>query len=129
MSWAGDDGGARHFETEIGSRREVGEEDSDSFCLSSASSGFGLATVAEHPDGAETRRHRLFIVKLEVDEELRIGDPQGKKLRDRGRGLQRKSDMELDEMVGPLLHPIVRHIAEIHGLAGNLQRGEIADLG
>ena len=37
--------------------------------------------------------------------------------------------MELDQMVGPLLHPIVGHRAEIHGLAADLQRGEIADLG
>ncbi len=37
--------------------------------------------------------------------------------------------MELDQMVGPLLHPIVGHRAEIHGLAAVLQRGEIADFG
>ena len=37
--------------------------------------------------------------------------------------------MEFDQMVGPLLHPIVGHRAEIHRLATDLQRGEIADFG
>ena len=43
--------------------------------------------------------------------------------------LQRQCDVELDQMVGPLLHPVIRHRAELNRLAADLQRREIADLG
>jgi len=90
------------------------KNDSESFCLSFASSGFGLATFAEHPDGAETR---LTGSLSSNSKSMKYSGSATRNVRNLviATGcLQRQGDVELDQMVGPLLHPIVGHRAEIH---------------
>ena len=105
------------------------KNDSVSFCLSVSSIGLGLATVAAQPEGGGDELHRILIVEFKVDEIFGIGDAQGQELDHGRRSLQRQGDVELDQMVGPLLHPIVGDRAEIHRLAADLQGREIADVG
>ena len=107
------------------------KKDSVSFCWSWPSSGFGLAIEAEQPEGADDERDRVVVVELEVDEIFGVGDQQREIVPGRGRRLQVQVDVESDEMVGPLLHPIVAVLdrPELGRLAADLERGEIADLG
>ena len=78
---------------------------------------------------ARRELHRVLVVEFEIDEIFGVGDPQGHEFDDTSRGLERQGDVKLDQMVGPLLHPVIGHRAEIHRLAGDLQRREITDLG
>src|ERR1700731_2964346 len=106
-SWARNDGGGSHFETKIGSWREVGEERFRQFLLVARLERLGLGDIcrASGRRGGET--DRVFVVEFEVDEELRIGHPKREELGDGRWRLQRQGDMEFDQMVGPLLHPVV----------------------
>ena len=104
------------------------KNDSLSFVLSPWSSGFGLVTEAEQPGGGETS----VIGSLSSNSKsMKYSGSATRKRHELGRRrrvLERDRHMELDQMVGPLLHPVVRHRAEVDRLASDLQRREIADL-
>src|ERR1700722_16544103 len=72
-SWARDDGGARHFETEIGSGREVGEERLAQFLLVVRLERLRLRHIRCAPCRGGNQLHRLLVVKLKIDEKFRIG--------------------------------------------------------
>ena len=105
------------------------KKDSLSFALSASSRGFGLATEAEQPGGGE----RSFTGFLSSNSKsMKYSGSATRSVTNLASGerrLQRQGDVELDQMVGPLLHPVIRHRAELDRLAADLQRGEIADLG
>src|SRR5580704_4662259 len=96
LSWARDDRGARHFETEIGSRREVGEERLAQFLLVVRLERLRLRDIRRAPCRGGNQRHRLLVVKLKIDEKNGGGHPQGEELCHRRRRLQRQGNMELD---------------------------------
>ena len=89
------------------------KKDSDSFVLSASSSGLGLATEAEQPAGAlmsviGALSSYSKSMKYSGSATRRVRNLQGLVGSFRG-----TVDVELDEVVGPLLHPVVGHRAEI----------------
>ena len=106
------------------------KKDSLSFVLVRVFEGFGLGHGGRTAGGRGDESHRVFVVEFEVDEKFRIGHTQRRRTCASGDGVfERQGDMELDQMVGPLLHPVIRHRAELNRLAADFQRREIADLG
>jgi hypothetical protein len=90
---------------------------------------FRLADRGGAAGGRAKERHRVLVVEFEVDEILRVGDAQSEELRGRCWRLERQDDMKLNQTVPRLLHPTVRHRAEVDARPADLQRGEIADVG
>src|SRR6202161_1082999 len=84
-SWARDDGGACHFETEIGARREVGEERLAQFLLVIRLERLRLRDIRRASRRGGNQLHRLLVVKLKIDEKLGVGHPSGEELGDRSR--------------------------------------------
>ena len=105
------------------------KKDSSSFFLSPSSRGFGFATEAEQPAGAETSVTGSLSSNSKSMKNSGSATRKRHELGERSRGLERQRDVELDQMVGPLLHPVIGHRAEFSRLSADLQRGEIADLG
>ena len=70
-----------------------------------------------------------MIVEFEVDEEFGVRDREGTEAADGGRRLERQPDVEGDEMVGALLHPVFRDFAEGDSLAVELEGGEVTHIG
>src|SRR6202453_4266027 len=99
-SWARDDSGACHFETEIGSRREVGEERLAQFLLVVRLERLRLRDIRRASRRGGNQFHRILVVKLKIDEKLGGGAPQGGELGEGSRRLERQGDMEFDQMVG-----------------------------
>ena len=97
--------------------------------MSPSSSGFGLATEAEQPAGAETS---VIGDLSSYSKSMKYSGSATRSVTNfdkGGRLLERHGDVELDEVVGPLFHPVVRHRTEVDRLAADLEGGEIADVG
>ena len=83
------------------------KKDSLSFCLSWPSSGFGLAIDAEQPDGAATSAIGSLSSYSKSMKYSGSATSSEKYCPGGGRRLEMQIDVEGDEVVGPLLHPIV----------------------
>ena len=105
------------------------KKDLSSFFLSPSSRGFGFATEAEQPAGDETSVTGSLSSNSKSMKNSGSATRKRHELGERSRGLEGQRDVELDQMVGPLLHPVIRHRAEFSRLPADLERGEIADLG
>ena len=88
-----------------------------------------MATEAEHPEGAETS---VIGVLSSNSKSMKYSGSATRRVTNFDGGVGSLSgtvDVELHEMVRPLLHPVIRHRAELDRLAADLERGEIADVG
>ncbi len=101
---------------------------SDSFWLSPESSGRGLMTLDEHPEGAEARADRRLIVHLEGHEIGRVVDADRDGRTGPHRRLQRQGEEQGHKLVLVLFERVVDRRLEFELVAIRFGDREIAEL-